>query len=94
MRTIEDHIDLTIDLEGIGEWNFDTLRFNEQARSEPIATMGCHIFADLGLTDTFQIQENTLQEFLCGVEKMYHRNNYYHSNIHGADVTNSSLFLL
>lgn len=35
-----------------------------------------------------------MQEFLRDVEKGYDRKNFYHSNIHGADVTNSTIFLL
>ena len=52
------------------------------------------MFEDMGLTKMFSINEATLQEFLKDVEKGYDRKNYYHSNIHGADVTNSSMFLL
>jgi 3',5'-cyclic-nucleotide phosphodiesterase/cAMP-specific phosphodiesterase 4 len=94
MRSLEDHIDVTIDLEGIGEWNFDTLQFSEKTRKEPILEMGRHIFSHLDLLETFSINEFNLSEFLRGIESMYSRNNYYHSNIHGADVTNSVLFLL
>jgi hypothetical protein len=94
MRSLEDHIDVTIDLEGIGEWNFDTLTFSEQTAQQPILEMGVHIFDSLSLSDTFEISTVVLQEFLKGIEGMYSRSNFYHSNIHGADVTNSALFLL
>jgi hypothetical protein len=92
--TLEDHIDITIDLNAIGEWNFDTLDFSEKTNKEPILEMGRHIFDSLNLSETFEIKESVLADFLRGVESMYSRNNYYHSNIHGADVTNSALFLL
>ena len=56
--------------------------------------MGMHIYNELGLIQTFNIDENVLNEFLRTAESKYLRTNFYHNNIHAADVTNSSMFLL
>lgn len=56
--------------------------------------MGMHIYKELGLIQQFNINESVLKEFLKTAESKYLRTNYYHNNIHGADVTNSCMFLL
>lgn len=81
-------------LSAIGDWNFDTLEFSNRCGKEPMLQMGMHIYNDLGLVQTFNIDENVLGEFLRTAEDKYIRENYYHNNIHAADVTNSSMFLL
>lgn len=85
--------DLTSLLQGVGEWNFDTLAL-VQFTAEPLKEVGFCAFRQLGLSDNFSIKQATLLSFLTHIEHKYRGENYYHNSIHAADVLNSSIFLL
>jgi 3',5'-cyclic-nucleotide phosphodiesterase/cAMP-specific phosphodiesterase 4 len=79
-------------LEGLGEWDFDTLAISEHAQN-PCFEVGFYVFIILGLSELFDISNQKLRNFLTAVEAGYH-NNYYHNSFHAADVTSSTVFLI
>jgi hypothetical protein len=81
-------------LKTVGDWNFDTIEFSNKIRKEPMLEIGKHIYSQLDLTQTFNIDSRVIIDFLRTCEAKYLRTNYYHNNIHAADVTNSAFFLL
>ena len=85
--------ELTVLLQGVGEWNFDTLAIVPHT-TEPLKEVGYCAFRQLGLYDNFTIKQNVLLAFLTRVEHKYRVDNFYHNSIHAADVLNSCIFLL
>jgi hypothetical protein len=81
-------------LDEVGDWNFNTIELSNMCGKEPMRELGRQIFEKLEFLETFDIPATTLDEFLKMAEAKYVRTNYYHTNIHAADVTNSSFFLL
>ena len=80
-------------LEGIGEWDFDCFKLI-QITKDPAFEVGLYVFTVLGLSDTFQIPNQVLRNFLTAVEHGYNRLNFYHNSIHASDVTASTVFLI
>jgi len=79
-------------LEGVGEWDFDTLAISDHAQN-PCFEVGFYVFILLGLSELFDILNQKLRNFLTAVEAGYH-NNHYHNSFHAADVTSSTVFLI
>jgi cAMP-specific phosphodiesterase 4 len=90
----EENGELVEFLEGIGDWNFDTLSLNIASDKAPLLEVGKYVFQTLGLPYHFSIKHENLNNFLKVVESRYNRNVYYHNSIHAADVLNSVVFLL
>ena len=80
-------------LEGVGEWNFDTLALVKFTK-EPLKEVGFSAFKMLGLADNFNVKPDVLLAFLTRIEHKYRTDNFYHNSIHAADVLNSAIFLL
>ena len=80
-------------LESIGDWDFDCFELI-QITKDPAFEVGLYIFNTLSLSDSFNIDNQTLKKFLTSVEHGYNRGNFYHNSIHAADVTASTLFLI
>lgn len=93
MRTMMEVKEQLVDiLEGVGEWDFDTLAISDHAQN-PCFEVGYYVFTTLGLTELFDISNQKLRNFLTAVESGYNKN-YYHNSFHAADVASSTVFLI
>jgi hypothetical protein len=90
----EENSDIIEILEMIGDWDFNTVAFNQVTQRQPLKEMGTYVFNVLGLTNHFKINDQNLTNFLTAVESGYCRDVYYHNSIHAADVLNSVVYLL
>lgn len=80
-------------LESIGEWDFNCFNLI-QVTKVPAYEVGIYVFNVLGISDTFDIDNQVLRNFLTAVENGYNRLNFYHNSMHAADVTASTVFLM
>ncbi|ORX83803.1 hypothetical protein BCR32DRAFT_266757 [Anaeromyces robustus] len=74
------------------DWDFDTHTLKDQ--NEELILTVYSMFQEFGFTETFQISEKMLVQFLMTVHKNYRTNVQYHNFSHAAAVTHTLYLLL
>ena len=81
------------ELKQIGKWNFNTIKLEQLTSFNALRYLGEYILVKKGFAETYSIGLEEMKQFLQCVNDTYMRSNHYHNATHGADVTNSSLFI-
>ena len=74
-------------------WNFDMFFVHEMTKGKPLGVTGRFCLSKFDLSAKFNIPDAIAQNFFSAMESQY-KNNPYHNSTHGADVLNSTFFLL
>uniref|UniRef100_A0A8C1F856 Phosphodiesterase n=1 Tax=Cyprinus carpio carpio TaxID=630221 RepID=A0A8C1F856_CYPCA len=85
---------LAKELEDINKWGLNVFKVTEFSGNRPLTVMMHTIFQERDLLKTFKIPLDTFITYLMTLEDHYHADVAYHSNIHAADVTQSTHVLL
>ncbi|XP_052463518.1 cAMP-specific 3',5'-cyclic phosphodiesterase 4D isoform X3 [Carassius gibelio] len=85
---------LAKELEDINKWGLNVFKVTEFSGNRPLTVMMYTIFQERDLLKTFKIPLDTFITYLMTLEDHYHADVAYHSNIHAADVTQSTHVLL
>ncbi|XP_049317043.1 dual specificity calcium/calmodulin-dependent 3',5'-cyclic nucleotide phosphodiesterase 1 isoform X4 [Bactrocera dorsalis] len=82
-------------LKNLDDWSFDVFALAEAAGGQPIKYLSYDLLNRYGIIHKFKIAPATLEIFLNRVEEGYCRyRNPYHNNIHAADVTQTTHYVL
>ncbi|XP_067623922.1 dual specificity calcium/calmodulin-dependent 3',5'-cyclic nucleotide phosphodiesterase 1C isoform X2 [Eurosta solidaginis] len=82
-------------LKNLDDWSFDVFALAEAASGQPIKYLSYDLLNRYGIIHKFKIAPATLETFLNRVEEGYCRyRNPYHNNIHAADVTQTTHYVL
>ncbi|XP_036327927.1 calcium/calmodulin-dependent 3',5'-cyclic nucleotide phosphodiesterase 1C isoform X1 [Rhagoletis pomonella] len=82
-------------LKNLDDWSFDVFALAEAAGGQPIKYLSYDLLNRYGIIHKFKIAPATLEIFLNRVEEGYCRyRNPYHNNIHAADVTQTTHYIL
>uniref|UniRef100_W8ASS9 Phosphodiesterase n=2 Tax=Ceratitis capitata TaxID=7213 RepID=W8ASS9_CERCA len=82
-------------LKNLDDWSFDVFALAEAAGGQPIKYLSYDLLNRYGIIHKFKIAPATLELFLNRVEEGYCRyRNPYHNNIHAADVTQTTHYVL
>uniref|UniRef100_A0A672L3V5 Phosphodiesterase n=1 Tax=Sinocyclocheilus grahami TaxID=75366 RepID=A0A672L3V5_SINGR len=86
--------ELAKELEDVNKWGLNVFKVSEFSGNRPLTVMMHTIFQERDLLKTFKIPLDTFITYLMTLEDHYHADVAYHSNIHAADVTQSTHVLL
>ncbi|EDV23018.1 uncharacterized protein TRIADDRAFT_50458 [Trichoplax adhaerens] len=78
----------------IDQWGLEVFEVNQLTNGRPLTCVTYMILQKRNFLETFKIPVPTLLRYIGTVEKHYRKENYYHNNIHAADVAQSVHVLL
>ncbi|ESN94429.1 hypothetical protein HELRODRAFT_68834, partial [Helobdella robusta] len=84
-----------LQMKDLDDWNFDVFKVNEIGEGHALKYVGYELFQKHDLINKFKISTSALDNFLGKLEQGYSKyNNPYHNLVHGADVTQTTHFVI
>ncbi|KAJ8039867.1 cAMP-specific 3',5'-cyclic phosphodiesterase 4B [Holothuria leucospilota] len=86
--------ELERELDNIDKWGMDIFRINTLTNHRPLTCVAYTLFEERNLLKTFNIPAKTFVNYMMTIEDHYNKDVKYHNQVHAADVTHSTHFLL
>uniref|UniRef100_A0A1I7SV98 Phosphodiesterase n=1 Tax=Bursaphelenchus xylophilus TaxID=6326 RepID=A0A1I7SV98_BURXY len=90
---VECQKEIVVYMDRLGDWGINVFKINELSKGHALTSITYTILRERGLLKRFDIPATTLITYLLHLEHHY-KDNPYHNQIHGADVTQSMHVLL
>ncbi|XP_071852211.1 3',5'-cyclic-AMP phosphodiesterase 4C-like isoform X5 [Apostichopus japonicus] len=86
--------ELERELDNIDKWGMDIFRIDMLTSHRPLTCVSYTLFEERNLLKNFNIPPKTFVTYMLNIEEHYNKEVKYHNQVHAADVTHSTHFLL